>query len=160
MEDIDKITKAVGKVYGIKPDRIRAKVSSTYEARMIVCYIVRHDLDKMKRLAVDWDTTIGTVCRMHTECDKLMSEGNPILKKMNAVRKRLNLAAVYPDVSIALEEDEKRQRRMRTKSLFGFSYTEEDEARILSAMRSSAEFMKKFCRMGRKPIPEGMVFQR
>lgn len=153
-EDFEKLLTAVSEVFDVpKLTLLRKATKGKTKPRCFMCHLVYYGLPHLRNALHEKANISKTSFHKGVEsADKLIHESSDNLCLMNEIRTRVGLSRLKHSISHFLDTISD------TKRLFGFDYTEEEILRRRAVIRSSNEYMKKLCSIGREPIPEGMVY--
>lgn len=152
-DDFDQLLNATAEVFDVPKNEIcRKYCQQTSRARWFVAHCIYNGLVHLRNLFMEsTDTTVRGFYQYADSADELIHESSEYLSMMNEIRIRVGLQKLKHAVR-------HRDKISNTKVLFGFDYTELDALRLRNACRGAKEYMQKLCKLGRKPIPDGMVY--
>lgn len=152
-DDFNNLLSAVADVFDVSKSEIcRKYCQRTAKARWFVAHCIHDGLVHLRNMFIEKsDCTPMGFYKSFGYADELIREDKSALCLMNEIRSRVGLPKLKHDVR-------HRDRISNTKTLFGFDYTELDSLRLRNACRNAGEYMQKLCSIGRKPIPDGLVY--
>ena len=152
-DDFNQLLTATAEVFDVSRSEIcRKYCEHTAKARWFMAHCIHEGLVHLRNLYIERTScTPSTFFKNVNFADELIHESVDDLCRMNDIRARVGL----PKLRHAVMH---RDKISNTKTLFGFDYTENDALRLLNACRGAREYMNKLCKLGRQPIPDGMVY--
>lgn len=151
-QEFENLLTAVADAFDVPKSEICKKYSDACKARQFMCHIIYHGHVHLRKTMIDKADISKTAFYKGVDiADKAIYDSTEDLCLMNEIRAKVGL----PKLKRAVTHKDKISN---TKVLFGFDYTELDALRLLNACRGAAQYMRGLCSIGRKPIPDGMVY--
>lgn len=150
-DDFESLLTAVAEAFDVpKPEICQKYCTSTVKARNFMCHLIQHGHVHLRNTFIKRaDISRVAFYKGVDIADEAIHDYADDLCLMNEIRAKVGLPKLKRAVTHKISD---------TKTLFGFDYTEADELRFRNACRGARDYMNKLCSIGRKPIPDGMVY--
>lgn len=152
-DDFDQLLSATAEVFDVPKGEILRKYSQhTSKARWFMAHIIQNGLVHLRKMFIEKsDISRVTFYKGADTADEMIFDSKEDLCLMNEIRERVGLPKLKRAVTHKAKISD-------TKTLFGFDYTEIDIIKFRYSCIGARDYMNKLCSIGRKPIPDGMVY--